>query len=319
MIRTPLCDLLGIEYPVLQGGMAWLGTAELASAVSQAGGLGFLGAGNAPPDWVRQQIRLTRERTSCPFGINLMLMSPYLEEVVTVVIEERVPVVATGGGNPATLVPAFKAVGSLVIPVVSSVALARRLERAGADAIVAEGMESGGHVGETTTMALVPQVVDAVSIPVIAAGGIADGRGMAAALALGAQGIQMGTRFVCSQECVAHPNFQHKLLEARDRATTVTGYSLGHPVRALENKMTRQFAAMEKAGASREELEAFGIGKLQLGIIQGDTVDGSLMAGQIAGLIHDIKPVHVIIQDIMVQAEEVIEAIARQAMKEAHV
>lgn len=318
-MRTPVCDLLNIEFPILQGGMAWLGTAELVSAVSQAGGLGFIGAGNAPADWVRQQIRATRERTSRPFGVNLMLMSPSLKEVMDVVIEEKVPVVATGGGNPATLIPQLKAAGAKVLPVISSVALARRLERSGADAIVAEGMESGGHVGETTTMALLPQVVDAVSVPVIAAGGIADGRGMAAALALGAQAVQMGTRFICTDECIAHIRFKTKLLEAKDRATTVSGQTLGHPVRALENKMVRQFSAMEKAGASPGELEAFGSGKLFLGVIQGDVENGSLMAGQIAGLIHDIKPVREVIREIVAQAEAVIEGMARGTRKEAHV
>ncbi len=318
-MRTPVCDLLNIEYPVLQGGMAWLGTAELVSAVSQAGGLGFIGAGNAPADWVRQQIRLTRQRTDRPFGINIMLMSPSVKEVVDVVIEEKVPVVATGGGNPATLIPRLKAAGAKVLPVVSSVALARRLERAGADAIVAEGMESGGHVGETTTMCLVPQVVDAVSIPVVAAGGIADGRGMAAALSLGAQAVQMGTRFICTEECIAHASFKSKLLDARDRATAVSGHSLGHPVRALENKMARLFSTMEKAGASPQELEAFGSGKLYLGVIQGDIENGSLMAGQIAGLIHDIKPVREVIRDVVAQAEAVIGEMARGIRKEAHV
>ncbi|MDP2953957.1 MAG: nitronate monooxygenase, partial [Chloroflexota bacterium] len=270
--------------------MAWLGTAELASAVSNAGGLGIIGAGNAPASWVREQIYCTRQKTAAPFGVNIMLLSPYAEEVIEAVLEERVPVVTTGAGNPGVLIPRFKKAGIKVIPVVSSVALARRLERSGADALIAEGMESGGHIGETATMPLVPQVVEAVKIPVIAAGGIADGRGLAAALALGAQGIQMGTRFVCSEECIAHPNFKRKILEAKDRSTMVTGQSLGHPVRALENRMARQFETLEKGGASPEELMAFGADKLRQGVIEGDVENGTLMAGQIAGLIKDIKP-----------------------------
>ncbi|MBI2304995.1 MAG: enoyl-[acyl-carrier-protein] reductase FabK [Chloroflexi bacterium] len=306
MIKTTICDLFNIEYPVFQGGMAWLGTAELASAVSEGGGLGFIGAGNAPAEWVRQQIQNTRARTSRPFGVNVMLLSPYAKEVIQVVLEERVPVVATGAGNPGSWVPLFKERGIKVIPVVASVALARRLEKAGVDALVVEGIESGGHVGEITTLALVPQVVDSVGLPIVAAGGIGDGRGMAAALALGAQGVQLGTRFICCAECVAHPHFKEKILNARDRATVVTGHTTGHPVRALENKMTRQFAAMEKAGALVSELEAFGTGKLRLGVIEGDLENGSLMAGQVAGLIKDIKPARDIIREIVAEAEAVI-------------
>src|SRR3990172_7782142 len=218
-MRTVLCDILGIEYPIIQGGMAWVGTAELVSAVSNAGGLGIIGAGNAPPDWVREQIALVRTWTDKPFGLNIMLMSPFASEVVQVALEERVPVVTTGAGNPGPMVPRFKELGIKVMPVVASVALAKRLERLGVDALVAEGMESGGHIGEVTTMALVPQVADAVSIPVVAAGGVGDGRGLAAALALGAQGVQVGTRFVCSDECIAHSNFKRKVVEAKDRST----------------------------------------------------------------------------------------------------
>lgn len=305
-MRTEICDLFGIEYPVIQGGMAWLGTAELVSAVSEGGGLGLIGAGNAPPSWVREQIRLTRERTSRPFGVNIMLMSPFVAEVIQVVLEEEVPIVSTGGGNPGVYIPRFKEAGMKVMPVVASVALARRLERAGVDAVVAEGMESGGHIGQTTTVALVPQVVDSVAVPVVAAGGIGDGRGLAAALSLGAQGVQLGTRFVCAEECIAHAKFKQKLLEARDRATVATGYSTGHPVRCLENRMTRQFLAMEKAGASVEELERFGEGKLELGVLQGDIENGSLMAGQICGLIREIKPAAAIIREIVEEAEAII-------------
>lgn len=305
-MRTVIYDLFGIEYPVMQGGMAWLGTAELASAVSNGGGLGIIGAGNAPPSWIREQIRATRERTSKPFALNIMLMTPFLEEVIQVVLEEGVSIVTTGGGNPGVYIPTFKEAGIKVMPVVSSVALAKRLERAGADALIAEGLESGGHIGETATMALVPQVVDGVTIPVVAAGGIGDGRGLAAALCLGAQGVQLGTRFVCAEECVAHPNFKRKVLEARDRSTVVTGYATGHPVRCIENRLTRQFQAVERGGASVEELELLGQGKLELAALEGDTEEGSVMAGQIAGLIGEIKPAAVIIKEIVDQAESII-------------
>ena len=305
-MRTAICDLFGIEHPVIQGGMAWLGTAELVSAVSNGGGLGIIGAGNAPPGWVREQIRAARERTDKPFGVNIMLMSPFVEEVIEVILEEGIPIVTTGGGNPGVYISRLKQAGIKVMPVVSSVALAKRLERSGADAIVAEGLESGGHIGETTTMALVPQVVDSVAVPVVAAGGIGDGRGLAAALSLGAQGVQLGTRFVCAEECIAHAKFKERLLQARDRATVVTGYSMGHPVRCLENKMTRQFSAMEKAGASVEELERFGEGKLQLGVLEGDMEGGSLMSGQIAGLIKEVKPAAAIIREIVAEAEAII-------------
>jgi len=235
-----------------------------------------------------------------------MLMTPFLEEVIRVVLEEGVSIVTTGGGNPGVYIPTFKEAGIKVVPVVSSVALAKRLERAGADALIAEGLESGGHIGETATMALVPQVVDGVTIPVVAAGGIGDGRGLAAALCLGAQGVQLGTRFVCAEECVAHPNFKRKVLEARDRSTVVTGYATGHPVRCIENRLTRQFQAVERGGASVEELELLGQGKLELAALEGDTEEGSVMAGQIAGLIGEIKPAAVIIKEIVDQAESII-------------
>ena len=305
-MRTAICDLFGIEHPVIQGGMAWLGTAELASAVSNGGGLGIIGAGNAPTSWVRDQIRATRERTDRPFALNIMLMSPFVEEIIQVVLEEGVPIVTTGGGNPGVYISTFKQAGIKVMPVVSSVALAQRLQRAGADALVAEGLESGGHVGETATMALVPQVVDGVTIPVVAAGGIGDGRGLAAALALGAQGVQLGTRFACAEECVAHANFKQKLLQARDRATVITGYSTGHPVRCIENRLARQFQALEKSGASVEELELLGLGKLELATLEGDIENGSVMAGQICGLIKEVKPAAVIIKEIVDEAEAII-------------
>jgi enoyl-[acyl-carrier protein] reductase II len=306
-----LCNLLDIKYPIIQGGMAWLGTTELVSAVSNAGGLGVIGSGDAPTDWLRDQIRATRDSTDRPFGVNILMMSPFVKDNLQMIVDEGVKIVTFGGGNPGSYIPALKEAGVKAIPVVSSVALARRLERLGADAVIAEGMESGGHVGDTATMALVPQVVQSINLPVIAAGGIADGHGLVAALALGAQGVQMGTRFVCSEECIAHPSFKERILQAQDRATVVTGETTGHPVRCLENRLTREFSAMEKAGASIEELEAFGRGRLSSGIIQGNLDEGSLMAGQIAGLIKDIKPVKAIIEDIMAEAEKVIETLGK--------
>lgn len=311
-----LCRLLDIKYPIIQGGMAWLGTTELVSAVSNAGGLGVIGSGDAPPDWVRNQIRATRERTDKPFGVNIMLMSPFVRDNLQVILDEGIRIVTFGGGNPGTYIPALKEAGVKVMPVVSSVALARRLERLGIDAVIAEGMESGGHVGDTATMALVPQVAQNVKVPIIAAGGIADGHGLVAALALGAQGVQMGTRFICSEECIAHPRFKEHILQAQDRATVVTGESTGHPVRCLENRLTREFKAREKAGASKEELEEFGRGRLSLGVIQGNVEEGSLMAGQIAGLIQEIKPVKAIIEDIMAEAEKIIETLRKFQSKE---
>ena len=311
MLKTAICELFNIEHPIIQGGMAHLATVELASAVSNAGGLGIIGSGNAEPDWVREQIRLTRQQTSKPFGVNIIMISPFVREVVEVVLEEKVAVVTFGAGNPGIYIPRFKQAGIKVMPVVSSVALARRLERTGADAIVAEGMESGGHIGQTATMALVPQVVDSVQIPVVVAGGIGDGRGLAAALVLGAQGVQMGTRFVCSDECIAHPRFKEKILKANERSTVVTGDTTGHPLRCLENRLTRQFLAMEKADASEEELDLFGRGRMYLGLIEGDIDDGSLLSGQVAGLMKEIKPVRVIIEEIVAEAEAIIRQMKR--------
>lgn len=303
MIRTILCDLLGIKYPIIQGGMAWVATAELVAAVSEAGGLGVIGGGNAPPDYVLDQIRQTRALTSRPFGVNIPLFSPFVPDLVQICIEEKVAVVMTGAGSPARIVPALKEAGIKVIPVVASVALAMRLARDGVDALVAEGMESGGHVGDVATMPLIPQVVDAVKIPVIAAGGFADGRGLLAALALGAVGIQMGTRFICTTECIVHPNYKERLVRANDRATVVTGHSLGHPVRAIRNAMTTRFAELEKSAVSETEIIEFGTGRLRLAAIEGDVVNGSVMAGQIAGLIHDIVPVRELVERIMAEAE----------------
>ncbi len=306
MIKTDICDLFGIEYPIIQGGMAHLATAELAAAVSNAGGLGIIGGGAPEPEWVREQIRLTRQKTDKPFGANIVLISPKAEEIIAVILEEKVAVVTTGAGNPGPYIPRFKEAGILVMPVVASVALARRLQRAGADALVAEGMESGGETGQQTTMALVPQVVDVAKVPVIAAGGFADGRGLAAALALGAHGIQMGTRFVCSEECIAHPDYKKAILDASDRSTVLSGQSTGYPLRALENKFTREFMDKESSGITIEELFQLGVGKMRQGMIDGDIEGGTLLAGQISGMIKEIKPVKVIIEEMVVEAKTII-------------
>lgn len=306
MIKTKICDLLNIKYPILQGGMAWISTAELVSAVSNAGGLGIIGSGNMEPDLVREEIRKVKSLTDKPFGVNIYFLSPYAEEVMNVVIEERVPVVTTGAGNPGKFIPRLKEKGIKIFPLVSSVSLAKRLEKLGVDGVIAEGMECGGHIGEITTMALVPQVVSAVNIPVIAAGGIADGRGFVAALALGAQGIQMGTRFIASIECRAHENYKIEILKAKDRDTVITGLSTRHPVRVIYNKLAREFLEMEKRGISIEELEKFGTGRLKSAVIDGDIEYGSVMAGQISGLISDIKSVKDIIEDIVKEAEEIL-------------
>lgn len=306
MIKTDICDLLQIEYPIFQGGMAWLGTAELAAAVSEAGGLGIIGAGHMPPDIFRNEIHKLKERTSKPFGCNIMLMSPFVKEVMEVVVEERVPVITTGAGNPGVYVPALKEIGTKVIPVVASVLLAKRLLRGGIDAIIAEGTESGGHVGDITTMALIPQVVDAVDVPVIAAGGIADGRGMAAVFALGAKAVQMGTRFVLSEECIAHENYKNAVLKAKDRATVMTGLTTGHPVRIIDNALAHKYKSLEFSGGSKDELEALGAGTLRLAAIEGNVKEGSVMIGQISGMLTDVKPCETIIKDIMTEAETVI-------------
>lgn len=306
MIKTDICDLLGIECPIFQGGMAWLGTAELAAAVSEGGGLGIIGAGHMPPDVFRNEIHKLKERTNKPFGCNIMLMSPFVKEVMQVVLEERVPVITTGAGNPGTYIPALKEIGTKVIPVVASVLLAKRLLRGGIDAIIAEGTESGGHVGEITTMCLIPQVADAVNVPVIAAGGIGDGRGAAAAFALGASAVQMGTRFVLSQECIAHPNYKEAVLKAKDRSTVMTGLTTGHPVRILENLLSHQYQELEFSGAPKEELEALSAGTLRRAAIEGEVKHGSVMIGQISGMLHDVKPCAEIIKDVMKEAEDVI-------------
>ena len=309
MLKTGITGLLDIPHPILQGGMAWVGTAELVAAVSQAGGLGIIGAGSRPADWVRDQIRQVRRQTDRPFGVNILLISPFAPDIVQVTIDERVSVVTTGAGTPGQYLPTLKQKGIKVIPVIASVALAKRLERMGADALIAEGMESGGHIGEITTLPLIPQVVDAVHIPVVAAGGIADGRGLAAALALGAQGVQMGTRFVASVECIAHPNYKQKIVNAKERSTVAAGYRLGHPVRALENRFTRQFAEMEERHEIGEaDLIEFGTGKMRLGAIEGDVENGSLMCGQIAGLIREVLTCRQIIEGMVADAERIIGA-----------
>lgn len=297
--NNKLCKMLNIKYPIFQGGMAWIGTAELASAVSNAGGLGIIGAGHMPPDLLRAEIQKTKKWTDKPFGVNIMLMSPFVKEVMQVVLEERVSVITTGAGNPGEYIPALKEIGSKVIPVVASVALAKRLVRTGVDAIIAEGTESGGHIGEIATMALVPQIVDAVDVPIIAAGGIGDTRGMLAAFSLGAVGVQMGTRFVLSDECIAHQNYKDMVLKARDRSTVVTGRTTGHPARVLANRLTREYAKMEKEGAAPEDIEKFGAGKLNLATHKGDVKNGSVMIGQISGMLNDIKPVKKIIEDLI--------------------
>ncbi len=286
-MQTEITRLLGIEYPIIQGGMAWVAEYHLAAAVSDAGGLGIIGAANAPAEWVREQIRKAKEMTDKPFGVNVMLMSPHAEEVAKVVAEEGVAVVTTGAGNPEKYMEMWKEKDIRVIPVIASVALAKRMERQGADAVVAEGCESGGHIGESTTMTLVPQVVDEVHIPVIAAGGIGDGRGIAAAFMLGAKGVQMGTHFVVTRECQVHPNYKERILKAKDIDTRVTGRSTGHPVRALRNEMTKKYLELESKGAGLEELEYLTLGALRKAVVEGDMKNGSVMSGQIAGMVKE--------------------------------
>ena len=304
-MKTRITELLGIQYPIIQGGMAWVAEYHLAAAVSEAGGIGLIGAGGAPASFVREQIRKTKELTQKPFGVNIMLMNPEADEIAKVVVEEGVKVVTTGAGNPGKYMAAWKDAGVKVIPVVASVAMAKMMERAGADAVVAEGTESGGHIGSATTMTLVPQVVDAVKIPVIAAGGIADGRGFAAAVMLGAEAVQLGTRFIVAKESIVHENYKQKIIAARDIDSEVTGMSHGHPVRQLRNSMTREYLKLEKAGAPFEELEQLTLGALRKAVVEGDTVNGTLMAGQIAGLVSKEQTCAEMIQEIMEQAENI--------------
>lgn len=302
-----ICELLGIEYPIIQGGMAWIADASLASAVSNAGGLGVIACGNADAEWVRNEIRKTKELTEKPFGVNVMLLNPHADEIMDVICEERVPVVTTGAGNPGKYIAKLKAHGIKVIPVVASVALAVRVERIGADAVIAEGQEGGGHIGEATTMALVPQVADAVKIPVVAAGGIADGRGIAAAFMLGAKGVQVGTRFLVAKECTVSQNYKDMILKAKDTDTVPTGRSTGHPVRVLKNKLAREILAMEKRGADPSEIEQLGTGALRAAVKDGDVVNGSVMSGQIAGLVNKEQTAKEMIEEMFEEAADVYE------------
>ena len=305
-MQTEVTRLLGIEYPIIQGGMAWVAEYHLAAAVSAAGGLGLIGAASAPADWVRQQVREVKKLTDKPFGVNIMLMSPYADEIAQVIVEEKVPVVTTGAGNPEKYMKMWKEAGVKIIPVIASVAHAKRMERCGADAVVAEGCESGGHIGEATTMTLVPQVADAVSIPVIAAGGIGDGRGIAAAFMLGAEAVQMGTRFVVSKESIVHENYKKRVIGAKDIDSAVTGRSHGHPVRCLRNQMTRQYVKLEEEGKSFEELEYLTLGGLRKAVMDGDVTDGVVMAGQIAGMVKKEQTCKEMIEEMMEQAEKLL-------------
>ena len=302
-MKTRITELLGIQYPIIQGGMAWVAENNLAAAVSAAGGLGLIGGANAPAEVIRDYIKKVKEVTDKPFGVNVMLMSPYADDVAKVVVEEGVKVVTTGAGNREKYMDMWKAAGIKVIPVVASVALAKRMEKYGADAVVAEGTESGGHIGEATTMTLVPQVVDAVSIPVIAAGGIADGRGIAAAFMLGAEAVQMGTRFLVAKECIVHQNYKDRVLKAKDIDSAVTGRSHGHPVRCLRNQMTREYNRLENEGKSFEELEYLTLGTLRKAVQEGDVTNGTVMAGQIAGMVSKEQTCEEMILEMMDQAE----------------
>lgn len=306
-MKTVVSEILGVEYPIIQGGMAWVAEHHLAAAVSNAGGFGIIGAASAPAEVVREEIRRCRELTDKPFGVNIMLLNPNADAVAKIVVEEGVRAVTTGAGNPAKYVSFWKEHGVKVIPVVASSAMAKMMERAGADAVVAEGMESGGHIGSITTFALVPQVVDMVSIPVIAAGGIADGRGFAAALMLGAQGVQMGTRFVAAKESVAHANYKTKIIKAKDIDSTVTGMTTGHPVRSIRNAMTKEYQRLEKEGADFMELEKLTLGSLRKAVQDGDATNGTLMAGQIAGLVKAEDTCYDIIHEIMADAEKLLQ------------
>ena len=305
-MNTRVTEMLGIEYPIIQGGMAWVAEHNLAAAVSNAGGLGLIGGANAPGEVVREEIKKARELTKKPFGVNIMLMSPHADDVARVVVEEGIKVVTTGAGNPGKYMKMWKDAGIIVIPVVASVALAKLMERNGADAVVAEGTESGGHIGEATTMTLVPQVADAVSIPVIAAGGIADGRGIAAAFMLGAEAVQMGTRFVVAEESIVHENYKDRIIKARDIDSAVTGRSHGHPVRCLRNQMTREYNRLEGEGKSFEELEYLTLGALRKAVMEGDVTNGTVMAGQIAGMVKKKQTCKEMIHEMVEQAESLL-------------
>lgn len=306
MIKTKIIELFGIEYPIFQGGMAWVAEAQLAAAVSNAGGIGLIAGGSAPAEVIREQIRRAKELTDKPFGVNIMLMSPYAGELAQLVIEEGVAVVTTGAGNPGKYIASWKQAGIKVVPVVPSVALAKRMERAGADALVAEGCEAGGHIGELTTMALVPQIVNAVTIPVLAAGGIADGRGVAAALMLGAQGVQVGTRFLAAEECQIHQNYKELVLKAKDTDSAVTGRGTGHPVRQIRSKFTRRVLELEGREADPEEFEALTVGSLKKAVVDGNVDEGSFMAGQIAGMVSKVQPAQEIVDEMFGEAEHLL-------------
>lgn len=308
-MKTRITELLGIEYPIIQGGMAWVAEHNLAAAVSEAGGLGLIGGANAPAEVVRAEIRKAKELTKKPFGVNVMLLSPHAHEIARVVVEEGIQIVTTGAGNPEKYMEMWKAAGVKVIPVVASVALAKRMEKYGADAVVAEGCESGGHIGEQTTMTLVPQIVDAVSVPVIAAGGIGDGRGIAAAFMLGAEAVQIGTRFVVSDESIVHENYKQRIIKAKDIDSAVTGRSHGHPVRSLRNQMTREYAKLEQEGKSFEELEYLTLGTLRSAVMDGDITGGTVMAGQIAGMISKKQTCQEIIDEMIKQASALIKGV----------
>lgn len=307
MKQSKICQILGIEYPVFQGGMAWIADGKLAAAVSNGGGLGIIAAGNAPADYVREQIQIARELTNKPFGVNIMLMSPFAADIAALVIEEEVPVVTTGAGNPARYMKAWKEADIKVVPVVASVAMAKLMTRIGAAALIAEGGESGGHVGELTTMVLVPQIVDATDLPVLAAGGIADGRGFAAALMLGACGVQMGTRFLSAEECTISPVYKEQVLKANDLCTMVTGKKLGHPVRSLRTKFAREYAQKEFSDLPEDQLEALGTGALRKAVQDGNLDEGSFLCGQIAAMVKREEPAADIITDVVTGAEKVLE------------
>lgn len=306
MIRSKICDILGIRYPVFQGGMAWIADGKLAAAVSEGDGLGIIAAGNAPGSYVREQIRIAKEKTDRPFGVNIMLMSPFADEVAQVVVEEKISVVTTGAGNPSKYMESWKAADIKVIPVVASVALAKLMTRLGATALIAEGGESGGHVGELTTMVLVPQICDATTLPVLAAGGIADGRGVAAAFMLGACGVQMGTRFLCAEECSVHPVYKERVLKATDLCTMVTGKRLGHPVRSLRTQFAREYWKAEYGGMPDKELEAFATGALRLAVREGDLEKGCFLAGQIAAVVNREQPAAEIVKEVIEEAEPIL-------------
>lgn len=306
-MKTRITELLGCQYPIIQGGMAWVAEHTLAAAVSNAGGIGLIAGGSAPIDYLREQIRLCKEKTDKPFGVNIMLMSPNADDLAQLCIDEKVAVVTTGAGNPGKFIPAWKEAGIKVIPVIPSVALAKRMERAGADAVVAEGTESGGHIGENTTMCLVPQVVDALEIPVIAAGGIADGRGVAASFMLGAEGVQIGTRFLASEECQIHPTFKELIIKAKDTDSVVTGRYTGHPCRNIKTKFSKMLANGEKDGSlTPEQFEEVTLGSLRKAVQDGNLEEGSFLCGAIAGMINDIKPCEAIVKELMEQAERLI-------------